>query len=282
MQLLTLLHSMTLVLALLTPFTPSIAVQLFNHFRIAQTRLMMLHVFHSPKTNAKLRSILQAAALYPDLWSGHTDAHPNFAQAFSNTRTTYLRFSHYTNFLPKFYVGSTEQNVLTREYNRYRKFLQLKSDRLVLCEVALRYWETFDNLFIWSPIPLRTDPANFRAFETSLIQEWQPPLNFPFINQFYHPRKGLLRRAPLSQTTQFGLRRLWRQSRWTTTAAKIKKTLQGPTFRSRLKSWTMIHDLGSNQKELQHPTLPTQLSRQNQRVLRSTKTGFSNPGTKSQ
>ena len=149
MQLLTLLHSMILVLALLTPFTPSISVQLFNHFRIAQTRLMILHVFHSPKTNTKLRSILQAAALHPDLWSGHTDAHPNFAQAFSNTRTTYLRFSHHTNFLPKFYVGSTEQNVLTREYNRYRKFLQIKSDRLVLCEVALRYWETFDNLFTY-------------------------------------------------------------------------------------------------------------------------------------
>ena len=87
MQLLTLLHSMILVLALLTPFTPSISVQLFNHFRIAQTRLMVLHVLHSPKTNTKLRSILQAAALHPDLWSGHTDAHPNFAQAFSNTRT---------------------------------------------------------------------------------------------------------------------------------------------------------------------------------------------------
>ena len=263
MQLLTLLHSMILVLALLTPFTPSISVQLFNHFRIAQTRLMMLHVFHSPKTNTKLRSILQAAALHSDLWSGHTDAHPNFAQAFLNTRTTYLRFSHHTNFLPKFYVGSTEQNVLTREYNRYRKFLQIKSDRLVLCEVALRFWETFDNLFMWSPIPLRTDPANFRAYETALIQEWQPPLNFPFINQFYHPRKGLLRRAPLGQSTQFGHRRLWRQSRWSTTAAKIKQTLQGPTFRSRLKSWTMIHDLGSN----------TRRSYDTQRFLRSSAAG---------
>ena len=190
MQLLTLLHSMTLVLALLTPFTHSISVQLFNHFRIAQTRLMMLHVLHSPKTNAKLRSILQAAALYPDLWSGHNDAHPNFAQAFSNTRTTYLRFSHHTNFLPKFYVGSTEQNVLTREYNRYRKFLQLKSDRLVLCEVALRYWETFDNLFIWSPIPLRTDPTNFRAFETSLIQEnGNHHSTFPSSTNFIIPEK---------------------------------------------------------------------------------------------
>ena len=88
---------------------------------------------------------------------------------------------------------------------------------------------------MWPPIPLRTDPTNFRAFETALIQEWQPPLNFPFINQFYHSRKGLLRRAPLSQTTQFGLRRLWRQSRWATTYTKVRNTLQGPAFRSRLK-----------------------------------------------
>ena len=170
MQLLTQLHSMILVLALLTPFTPSISVQLFNHFRIAQTRLMILHVLHSPKTNTKLRSILQAAALHPDLWSGHTDAHPNFAQAFSNTRTTYLRFSHHTNFLPKFYVGSTEQNVLTREYNRYRKFLQLKSDRLVLCEVALRYWETFDLTFSFG-LPFPFEP-------TQLIFEPMKRLSF--------------------------------------------------------------------------------------------------------
>ena len=146
----------------------------------------------------------------------------------------------------------------------FRKFLQLKSDRLVLCEVALRYWETFDNLFQWAPIPLRTDPLNFRAFETALIQEWQPPLNYPFINQFHHPQKGLLRKAPLSQTTQFGARCLWRSCRWSTTPLKVRKTLQAPTFRNRLKSWTLIHDLGSN----------TRRSYDTQRFLRSSAAGL--------
>ena len=106
--------------------------------------------------------------------------------------------------------------------------------------------DTFDNLFQWAPIPLRTDPSNFRAFETAFIQEWQPPLNFPFINQFYHPRKGLLRKAPLNQTTQFGMKGLWRSTRWRTTPAKVRQTLQATAFRTRMKSWTLIHDLGSN------------------------------------
>ena len=182
------------------------------------------------------------------LWSGHRQAHALVASTFFRTRTTYLRFSHHTNFLPKFYVGSTEQSVLDREYNRYRKFLQLRHDRLVLSEVALRYWEQNDNLFQWSPIPINTDPHNFRAFELALIQEWQPPLNFPFINQFYHPRKGLLRRAPLAQTQQFGFRRLWRQARWKTTSSQVRRALHSPTFQSRLQSWTTLHHLGSNTK----------------------------------
>ena len=105
------------------------------------------------------------------------------------------------------------------------------------------------NIFHWSPIPINTDPHNFRAYELALIQEWQPPLNFPFINQFYHPRKGLLRRAPLAQTQQFGLRRLWRQARWKTTSSQVRRVLHSPTFKSRLQSWTTLHHLGSNTKQ---------------------------------
>ena len=239
---------MILSLAFLTDRTPSLSSHLFFHFRIAQTRLMMLHVIHSPKTSTKLASILQGVCPHPGLWGGHRQAHALFASTFFRTRTTYLRFSHHTNFLPKFYVGSTEQSVLDREYNRYRKFLQLRHDRLVLSEVALRYWEQNDNLFHWSPIPINTDPHNFRAFELALIQEWQPPLNFPFINQFYHPRKGLLRRTPLAQTQQFGFRRLWRQARWKTTSSQVRRALHSSTFQSRLQSWTTLHHLGSNTK----------------------------------
>ena len=51
-----LLHSMILVLFILTPFTMPSCISLFNAFRITQTRMMVLMITHGFRSNAKLKA----------------------------------------------------------------------------------------------------------------------------------------------------------------------------------------------------------------------------------
>ena len=106
---------------------------------------------------------------------------------------------------PKFYIGPAMHHTLDREYSRSRKYLQLTNERLVQAELALRYWREHDNLYIWAPIAIYTERANYRSLEMAIIQEWQPRLNYPFICQFFHPRKGILKKPALNTNAQFGL-----------------------------------------------------------------------------
>ena len=52
----------------------------------------------------------------------------------------------------KFYVGSAMHHTLDWEYSRSRKYLQLNNERLVQAELALRYWQEHDNLYIWATL----------------------------------------------------------------------------------------------------------------------------------
>ena len=104
-------------------------------------------------------------------------------------------------------------HTLDREYSRSRKYFQLTNERLVQAELALRYWHEHENLYIWAPIPIYTDRVDYRSLEVALIQEWQPRLNYPFICQFYHPKKGLLKKPLLNTNAQFGLATLWRRAK---------------------------------------------------------------------
>ena len=113
-------------------------------------------------------------------------------------------------------------------------------------ELSLRYWQDNNNLFIWCPIPLFTGRVDFRALELALIQEWQPKLNFPFICQFYHPRKGLLKKPQMNMNAQFGLATLWRRARHRFTPKVVKDIIQSDRFQNRLSMWKLIHSLGSN------------------------------------
>ena len=72
-------------------------------------------------------------------------------------------------FQPKFYIGSTSSTILDREHTRFRKFIQVQQNKFVLAEVALRFWNRFDNFWMWSIFPLFTDNPNFWALE----QAWQ-------------------------------------------------------------------------------------------------------------
>ena len=54
-----LLHTMILVLSILTPFTMSSTISLFQGFRITQACLMVLSMIHGFRPNTKLKAILE-------------------------------------------------------------------------------------------------------------------------------------------------------------------------------------------------------------------------------
>ena len=82
----------------------------------------------------------------------------------------------------------------------------------------------------------------------ALIQEWQPRLNYPFICQFFHPKKGLLKKPLLNTNAQFGLATLWRRAKHKFTPQLVRQVLTSSRFQNRLELWTIIHALGSNTK----------------------------------
>eukprot|EP00435_Cladocopium_sp_Y103_P013413 s3879_g3.t1 len=221
---------------------------LFFAFRIAQARLMLLMIIHGLNPNAKLKVILEGCANLRYLWSPHLSDHAFFMQDFFQPNSVYIRFTHVQNLQPKFYISSSGNGVMSREHSRLRKYLQLGNDRLVQAELSLRYWHEQNSLFTWAPLPIFLRRPDFHSLELALVQEWQPRLNYPFICQFFHPRKGLLKRPAMSLNPQFGLATLWRKRRHRFTPLAVKEILGSPWFQNRLAMWKLIHDQGSNTK----------------------------------
>ena len=210
--------------------------------------MMVLAILHGLRPNPKLKSILEGCADLQHLWGTTLHSHNLFSRQFFQPQCVHIRFTHITNMQPKFYLGSAMHHTLDREYSRSRKYFQLTNERLVQAELALRYWHDHDNLYIWAPIPIYTDRVDYRSLEKALIQEWQPRLNFPFICQFYHPKKGLLKKPLLNTNAQFGLATLWRRAKHKFTPQLVRQILTSSRFQNRLELWTIIHALGSNTK----------------------------------
>jgi len=215
---------MILIIYILTPFTMTHSIHLFQGFRIIQTRMMVLAVIHGLRPNQKLKSILEGCTNLTHLWGSTLHAHNLLSKPFFQSQSVYIRFTHIMNMQPKFYVGSAMHHTLDREYSRSRKYLQLNNERLVQAELALR------------------------CLELALIQEWQPRLNYPFICQFFHPRKGILKKHALNTNAQFGLATLWRRAKHKFTPQLVKDILASDQFQNCLELWTIIHALGSNTK----------------------------------
>ena len=239
---------MILIIYILTPFTMTYSIHLFQGFRIIQTRMMLLAILHGLRPNDKLKSILEGCTDLQHLWGTTLHSHNLFSSQFFQPRSVYIRFTHIQNLQPKFYVGSAMHHTLDREYSRSRKYLQLTNERLVQAELALRYWQEHDNLYIWAPIPIYTNRVDYRSLEMALIQEWQPRLNYPFICQFFHPKKGLLKKPLLNTNAQFGLATLWRRAKHKFTPTLVRQVLNSSRFQNRLELWTIIHAVGSNTK----------------------------------
>ena len=171
-----------------------------------------------------------------------------FSTSFFQSQSVYICFAHIVDMQPKFYIGSAMHHTLDREYSRSRKYLQLTNEGLVQAELALRYWREHGNLYIWAPIPIYTERADYRSLEMAIIQEWQPRLNYPFICQFFHPRKGILKKPALNTNAQFGLATLWRRAKHKFTPKLVRQILTSERFQNRLELWTIIHALGSTRE----------------------------------
>ena len=150
-------HSCILCLALLTPFTLYPSTDLFHGFRILQTLLMGQFVLLSRNGNKKLQALLQGKLLHRMFRFSSCEHLVSLIQSVHTEQAVYLRFSHVANFQPDFYIGSTSSTILDREHTRFRKFIQVQQNKFVLAEVALRFWNRFDNFWMWSIFPLFTD-----------------------------------------------------------------------------------------------------------------------------
>ena len=161
------------------------------------------------ETQCQIEGNFRGCANLNHLWGSTLESHVLFSKDFFLPTCVYIRFTHINNMQPKFYIGAASHHVLDRESSRSGKYLQLNlqltHDKLVQAELALRYWREHQNLYMWVQISLFTCRPNYRSLEVALIQEWQPRLNYPFICQFFHPKKGLLKRPAMNTNARFGL-----------------------------------------------------------------------------
>ena len=84
-----------------------------------------------------------------------------------------------------FYVGSTKVGMFEREYARMRKHDQLFSSSFVQAEPAVKWWFVCENFFEFVPIVLAAGNsyAHVWTLEHLFVQNWRPPLNYPFSNK---------------------------------------------------------------------------------------------------
>ena len=176
-----------------------------------------------------------------------------FMKDFLQPNAVYIRFTHIVSMQPKIYVGSATRSTLDRESSRTRKYLQLEHDKFVQAELALRFGViTAISLFglqsIFLFIEQIIDASNSHEFKNGNLV-W----HYPLMCQFFHPRKGLLKKPAMNTNAQFGLASLWRTSKHKFTPKVVRDILASDRFQSRLELWQIIHALGSNTKARSRP-----------------------------
>ena len=129
---------MILIIYILTPFTMTHSIHLFQGFRIIQTRMMVLTILHGLRPNPKLKSILEGCADLQHLWGTTLHSHNLFSRQFFQPQCVYIRFTHITNMQPKFYLGSAMHHTLDREYSRSRVITVSKPSRTLDYRPRLR------------------------------------------------------------------------------------------------------------------------------------------------
>ena len=184
----------------------------FQGFRIIQTRMMVLTILHGLRPNQKLKSI------WKDVQTSNTCGAPRFTPT-TFLKTVFPASGRLHSFHPHWEYATNSIldlpcTILSTESTAaHASISSSPTNGWFRQELALRYWQDHDNLYIWAPIPIYTERNDYRSLEMALIQEWQPRLNYPFICQFFHPKKGILRKPVLNTNAQFGLATLWRRAK---------------------------------------------------------------------
>ena len=243
------LHSMILVIYLLTPFTMTHSIHLFQGFRIIQTRMMVLAILHGLRPNLKLKSILEGCADLRHLWGTTLHSHnlffqDNFAslRASTSVSPTLPICNPSSMWALQCTALSTESTVApestsnsrTRDWFKLNwhfaigrtmttciSGLQSQSIRTEQTIAALR-WLSFR-----SGNPDSTTPS-FVNSSTQRRVSSKKPFSTPMHNLAW-PLFGV---APNTNL----LRNLF------------AKSLPSSRFQNRLELWTIIHALGSNTK----------------------------------
>ena len=143
------------------------------------------------------------------------------------------------------YIGSTGVSVTLREANRMSVLRKLERGQEAQAELAIRYWHQNSCFQQFTLIKIASCDSYRDAWtlEHVLISQWQPKLNFPFV-QVFLKRTALgfrpARQQRFASFSRFGLR-LW---------PKLRKRL----FRSvqplecamqRRQVWEILYDLSS-------------------------------------
>ena len=86
----------------------------------------------------------------------------------------------------RFYIGSTSIGVTKRDFNRMAKLRQVKLDKAVHAELAIKYWARRSDFRFFTILVLKTFEhySDAWTFEHALLSKWQAPLNYPFIQRF--------------------------------------------------------------------------------------------------
>ena len=88
-------------------------------------------------------------------------------------------------FRSAWYFGSTTQDIKHREQSRFSKFTQIRRDRNVYFELALRVWLLSDTYDSYIPVVVAQErcPYRLRSLEAVLIRHFRPKLNSPFVHR---------------------------------------------------------------------------------------------------
>ena len=131
---------------------------------------------YATKFFSKLRHLFHACQVPSDYsWEWHTQESVVYA------RTTHIGFRS----AAQLYAGSTGQTIHRRELARRRKLIQLSRDRIAYYEPALKIWHHQGNFYQGVCIVLQqtSDTERRLALESSLIRNYQPILNAPWVGQ---------------------------------------------------------------------------------------------------
>ena len=168
---------------------------------------------HGVNPNQKLKAILEGCANLDHLWGSTLESHQLFSQDFF-LPTVCICVLHTS---PIFNPNSTLDRLFIMSSTVSTVALESTTNSPTTAwskpNWPFALGANTKTCFVWAPIHLFACRSDFRCLELALIQEWQPRLNYPFICQFFHPKKGLLKRPAMNTNAQFGLATLWRRAR---------------------------------------------------------------------